>query len=81
MKREKLWQEFMSLSPELQQQVMDFIVFLRTRQTPIGTSKPVKRSDLADEPFIGMWRKRKDLHDSTAWVRKTRDREWMSHDG
>ncbi len=36
---------------------------------------PPKRS-LKDEPFVGMWRDREDLVDSSAWVRTTRQREW-----
>ena len=33
-------------------------------------------SDLADEPFFGIWRDREDLQDSTAWVRDLRKQEW-----
>jgi len=36
-----------------------------------------KRTKLASEPFVGMWRNRKDLQDSRAWVRGVREREWM----
>lgn len=81
MKQEKIWREFTSLSPELQQQVIDFIAFLRTRYTMTSARKTTTRTKLADEPFIGMWRNRKDLRDSTAWVRETRQREWMSRNG
>jgi len=31
---------------------------------------------LSDEPFIGMWRGREDMRDSTAWVSSLRRREW-----
>jgi hypothetical protein len=35
-----------------------------------------KRLDaLRDEPFIGCWAGRDDLADSTAWVRRTRQRD------
>lgn len=29
-----------------------------------------------EEPFIGMWRDRDDMRDSSDWVRKTRNSEW-----
>ena len=81
MKQEKISREFAALPPELQRQVIDFIAFLRSRHPDTKLNATVKRSKLADEPFIGMWRNRKDLRDSTAWVREIRNREWMSRDG
>jgi AbrB family looped-hinge helix DNA binding protein len=35
-----------------------------------------KRRSLSDEPFVGMWRDREDMADSSEWVRTTRQREW-----
>ena len=35
-----------------------------------------KRRPLTEEPFVGMWRSRKDMRDSSDWVRKARKREW-----
>lgn len=29
-----------------------------------------------DDPFVGMWRDREDLSDSTEWVRHLRQQEW-----
>ncbi len=81
MKEEKLWREFATLSPELQQQVLDFIAFLRTRYGSSRALKITKRGKLAKEPFIGMWRNRQDLQDSTSWVRSIRQREWMNSRG
>jgi hypothetical protein len=77
MKPEKIWRDFSALSPERQQQVADFISFLRTRQTS-APRKVLKRAKLANEPFVGMWRDREDLTDSTGWVRRVRQREWTS---
>jgi hypothetical protein len=36
----------------------------------------LKKTPLAQDPAIGMWKDRDDMHDSTAWVRKVRHREW-----
>ena len=76
MNQEKVWQSFINLPPEAQRQVVDFIVFLRTRYAPSRrrTTKPTK---LANEPFIGMWRSREDFQDSSAWVRRVRQSEWV----
>jgi hypothetical protein len=73
MREQKIWCEFDALPPDLQKQVADFVSFLRTRQTSSRVSKTTRRTKLAQELFIGMWRNRKDLQDSTAWVRKTRE--------
>ncbi len=81
MKQEKIWREFTTLSPELQQQVIDFIAFLRTRYKSEAVNKPTKRTKLSDEPFIGMWRNRQDMRDSAAWVREMRQKEWMNENG
>ena len=80
MKQEILWREFATLSPELQQQVIDFIAFLRTRYMVANVNRAVKRTNLAKEPYIGMWRNRKDMTDSTSWVRELRQHEWMNRD-
>ena len=33
---------------------------------------------LRNEPFIGMWKNREDMQDSSQWVRNTRQQEWLS---
>ena len=74
MKEQKAWRDFEALPPELQQLVVDFISVLRNRYAP--TRIKAKRVPLAKEPFIGMWRDREDMADSTAWVRNLRRTEW-----
>ena len=68
--------EISSLPPEAQKEVLDFMAFLKTRYPPTPAPKKVRRTKLASEPFIGMWRTRQDMRDSTAWVRNLRQREW-----
>jgi len=58
MNQEKVWQNFINLPPEAQRQVVDFIVFLRTRYAPSRRRRTAKPTKLANEPFIGMWRSR-----------------------
>jgi hypothetical protein len=41
---------------------------------PAETTSP----NLRDEPFIGMWKNREEMQDSSQWVRNTRQQEWLS---
>jgi hypothetical protein len=68
--------EMADLPPDAQKQVVDFVAFLKARYSSTPITKRAKRTKLANEPFIGMWRTRKDLQDSAAWVRSLRQREW-----
>ena len=72
----RAWSEFSSLPPETQREVLDFIAFLRTRRAPTHARNAGKRPKLAAEAFVGMWRNRRDMRDSTAWVRRVREDEW-----
>jgi hypothetical protein len=77
MQQEDLWRQLITLPPDAQQQVIDFISFLPTRYASTQVSKTAERTRLASELFIGMWRDRKDLQDSSAWVQNIREREWV----
>jgi hypothetical protein len=68
--------EIESLPPEAQKQIMDFVAFLKARYPTEPYVRKTRRVRLADEPFIGMWRNREDMQDSTAWVQSLRRREW-----
>jgi len=68
--------EMASLPPEAQKQVIDFIDFLKARYPSAQMTKKARRTRLTNEPFIGMWRTRGDMQDSSAWVRNLRQREW-----
>lgn len=75
MESSRIIADLTSLPPEMQKQVADFIAFLKMRYATTGVSKS-RRTRMAEEPFVGMWRGRKDMQDSTAWVRHLRQREW-----
>lgn len=73
---EDVLRDFASLPPEAQLQVANFIAFLIERY---GRSKLIENSESASpttDSFIGMWRDRADLQNSSAWVRMMREREW-----
>ncbi len=40
-----------------------------------GDGEPA-RGSIRDEPFVGMWKDREDMRDSTVWVRELRRQQW-----
>ena len=76
MNRGEMWNELNSLPPEARRQVFDFIAFLRARYDSSSAREIANQVELGDEVFVGLWRDRRDLGDSTAWVRDARMREW-----
>jgi hypothetical protein len=76
MAQDNVLNKFNSLPPEGQKQVLDFIAFLQTRYGLDAKKENKSKNKLADETFIGIWRNREDLKDSSAWVRKIRAAEW-----
>lgn len=71
----QITQEIDSLPPEAQKQVEDFIAFLKTRYKS-SPKKRVRRIKIENEPFVGMWKDRKDMRNSVKWVKELRQREW-----
>ena len=81
MTHEEILRELAALPPEGQRQVADFIALLRERYERSQPSEQSVASDLAQDSFIGMWRDREDMRDSSAWVRNVREREWVKQSG
>ena len=75
MTNEEILREINSLPLEAQRQINDFIVFLRERYKG-AKAATVPVSDLETEAFVGMWRDREDMRDSSAWVRNIRETHW-----
>lgn len=73
---EDILRELASLPPEGQQEAANFITLLHERYSR-SVSAPQDGPDLKDLGFVGMWRDREDMRDSTAWVRTLREREWV----
>ncbi|MBD2100773.1 DUF2281 domain-containing protein [Leptolyngbya sp. FACHB-261] len=74
MEFESLRQQFASLPPNAQQEVADFIAFLKQRDP---SPEPLTHQDLQQESFVGVWKDREDFQDSGQWVRTLRQREWL----
>ena len=76
MEQEKIFNDISNLPPEAQQQVADFIAFLRTRYKRSEQENQTIRINLVNEPFIGIWKDREDMHNSSKWLRNIREAEW-----
>jgi len=77
MEKQNILKDYDKLPPEAQKQVLDYIAFLQTRYRTISNTKKNKpKAGLAEESFIGIWRNREEMQDSSAWVRKIRASEW-----
>jgi hypothetical protein len=74
MTNEEIMREFSALPPEARREVEDFIAFLRQRYA--DKTERTANGDLSEESFVGMWKDREDMRDSTAYVRKLREAEW-----
>jgi hypothetical protein len=76
--QDRAWRQFVELPPARQREVLDYISFLQTRHVSPKTprcEKPKRRAKkLSAESYVGIWRGRKDMSDSVAWVRKSRQR-------
>jgi hypothetical protein len=76
MMADQIWNEFAALPEDAQMQVAEFIGRLRQSLQATETPQKAKRPALKDEPFVGMWKDRDDLTDSSEWVRQLREKEW-----
>ncbi len=79
MKSKTLLEQVSALPPEAQEKVFTFVGFLTEcyrKQAARDTDSSLPT--LAEEPFVGMWKHRKDMKNSTSWVRDVRTKEWRS---
>ena len=72
MERERIFDDISNLPQEAQRQVADFISFLKARYKQLQSDKTVKRDNILNEPFIGIWKDRDDMKDSGKWLRNIR---------
>ncbi len=59
-----------------QEEVADFIAFLKTRIGIQRDRSSTSSTTVRSESFFGMWADREDMKDSSLWVRELRTREW-----
>ena len=74
MEPDKIYNDISNLPPEARRQVADFISFLKTRYKK--QQKTAVRNNIINDPFIGIWKDREDMKDSSKWLWKVRESEW-----
>ncbi len=65
MEKEKVWLEFSTLPLDAQYQVIEFMTFLHTQYTQNSGTTAFHKTKFIDEPFVGMWKNREDMRDSS----------------
>jgi len=80
MEEKGFYKKFESLPIEAQKQVLLFIDFLQKKYDSRRKRTRGKKS-IANQKFVGVWEDRKDLQDSSKWVRNIRKKEWKEIGG
>ncbi len=86
MTRDIFWKQFSALPPTSKKLVEELVAALGSGSSSTMSSvatpaaKPRTRKGTG-QPFVGMWRDREDMTDSTAWVRSQRQQAWDRSDG
>ena len=76
MDREQVLVKLAELPETAQQQVLDYIAFLHARYGVKQSDLPRAEGVLRNEPFVGIWRDRPEMQDSTQRVRESRQNDW-----
>ena len=81
MQREKMLlkqfkDDFDNVSAGAKNKVSVFMATIISRCNKAMSAPPLKKTSLSNEPFIGIWADRDDMHDSSKWVREMRDNKW-----
>lgn len=75
--RQQIEQDLQRLPEYALQEVRDFTLFLQSKYVPDQIVKRRNhRQTLLNEPFIGIWKHRDDMENSSEWVEKLRTAEW-----
>jgi hypothetical protein len=76
MNQAKIFADYSALPPEAQKLVADLVAFLNKQHRSSKRRAKAKPTRLTDENFIGIWKDRDEMQDSTAYVRELRRHEW-----
>lgn len=73
MEQDVFYNKFELLPIEAKKQVLLFIDLLQKKYS-VKNKRNTK--SISEKKFVGIWRNRKDLEDSSSWVRDLRKKEW-----
>jgi hypothetical protein len=65
------------LPPNAKKEAGDFVEFLYNQYAKSSSGKKNKKP-LSEYNFVGMWKDREDMADSTEWVREQRKEQWRN---
>ena len=79
--QQQIQQDLSRLPEDMLQEVWDFAMFLQEKRKQHGVlrqikTKQVNNQPLSQEPFIGIWKNRQEMTDSSEWVKQLRKEEW-----
>lgn len=81
MNAQAVLQDLRSLPSDKQEEVADFIAFLKSRRTvPYGPPASAANTSRSTG-FFGMWSDRSDMGNGASWVRESRSAEWEGDRG
>lgn len=72
---EQLKKDIAALPEADQQLVSEFVAMLKNRHGMTKTAR-IRSLNLENEPFVGMWKDRPEMQDSTAWIKQVRREHW-----
>jgi len=76
MENKGFYNKFESLPVEAQKQVISFIDFLQKRYEAKFKRTRKNKSFVTNKKFVGLWKNREDLKDSSLWIKNLRKKEW-----
>lgn len=76
MSRNSVIEKLEELPPEARKKAGEFVEFLYTQYVKHADRKQVSDKPISESPFVGMWKNRNDMANSTEWVKKRREKEW-----
>ncbi len=72
----ELIKQIQELPADAQREATDFVEFLYNRYAARGKSDKKNRKSISQSSFRGIWKDRKDMQDSTQWVRNILKSHW-----
>ncbi|MEX0680737.1 MAG: DUF2281 domain-containing protein [Balneolales bacterium] len=76
MSEKELIKQIQELPTDAQREATDFVEFLYNRYVARSKSDKKIRKSISQSSFRGIWKDRKDMQDSTQWVRNIRKSRW-----
>ncbi len=76
MEMQQLISEITTLSASARQELEQFLVDLKWRYAQLAPPTENELEKWRDPEFFGMYADRKDMEDSTEYIRKLRDEQW-----